>query len=72
VADTKPTNAVNWDTSAFKNAPKTAENSPKPDQTKINQAKPTPPISQAAVAAMKAQAEREDRHRAVLRALIPA
>jgi ATP-dependent Clp protease protease subunit len=79
VADTKATNAVKWDTSAFKNAPKPDENGTKPgvtgtkpDQTVTNPAEPTPPIPQAVVAEMRAEAEHEDRRRAVLKALIPA
>jgi ATP-dependent Clp protease protease subunit len=76
VADTKATNAVKWDTSAFKNAPKPpesgtkpAENSTKPDQTGTNPAKPDETSQQAAA---QAEADREERRRAVLKALIPA
>lgn len=79
VADTKATNAVKWDTSAFKNAPKPAESGTKPaengtktDPTGTNPADPPPPIPQAIVAEMLAEAEREDRRRAVLKALISA
>ena len=79
VADTKATNAVKWDTSAFKNAPKPpesgtkpAENSTKPGPTGTNPAEPTPPIPQAIVAEMLAEAQHEERRRAVLKALIPA
>jgi ATP-dependent Clp protease protease subunit len=76
VADTKATNAVKWDTSAFKNAPKPPENGTKPaengtktDPTSTNPAKPDTADQQAAA---MAEADHEERRRAVLKALIPA
>jgi len=74
VADTKATNAVKWDTSAFKNAPKADQTPPKADQTPPK-ADQTPPkadqtAAKAAAAAM-AEADHEERRRAVLKALIP-
>lgn len=73
VDDDKTKSAANqpaaWDTSAFKNAPKTAQNR---TETQETPAKPSPPIPNPVVAEMRSEAEREDRRRAVLKALIPA
>lgn len=65
-----------WDTSAFKNAPKPAENGTKPTE---NDTKPSDSEQAAkkeaariAAAAAMAEIEHEERRRAVLKALIPA
>jgi ATP-dependent Clp protease protease subunit len=63
VDDAKADNAVKWDTSAFKNAPKPTDNTP---SQKDKDAKA------AAAAVALAQAAGEERRRAVLKALIPA
>jgi ATP-dependent Clp protease protease subunit len=78
VADTKATNAVKWDTSAFKNAPKPAENGTKPPENGTNPSdleQAAKEVAQQAatkaVAEMLTEAQREERRRAVLKALIP-